>query len=126
MIEQGVLPQPFAQRMENWKCGSGTFRMNVALSEELPSFTCLPGKARAEHHTAGIIIAPSLGYMEDAYMDARRHGWSKAPIVEILIPSTLDDTLAPKPTSPASSASMSRRNCRTAPHGTSTVKRWPT
>jgi phytoene dehydrogenase-like protein len=95
MIEQGVLPQPFAQRMENWKCGSGTFRMNVALSE-LPSFTCLPGKARAEHHTAGIIIAPSLGYMEDAYMDARRHGWSKAPIVEILIPSTLDDTLAPK------------------------------
>ncbi|MFO1033578.1 MAG: NAD(P)/FAD-dependent oxidoreductase [Hyphomicrobiales bacterium] len=95
MIEQGVLPAPFAQRMENWKCGSGTFRMNVALSE-LPSFTCLPGKARAEHHTAGIIIAPSLHYMEEAYMDARRRGWSKAPIVEVLIPSTLDDTLAPK------------------------------
>jgi phytoene dehydrogenase-like protein len=95
MIEQGVLPQPFSQRMDNWKCGSGTFRMNVALSE-LPSFTCLPGKTRAEHHTAGIIIAPSLQYMEDAYIDARRHGWSKAPIVEVLIPSTLDDTLAPK------------------------------
>ena len=95
MIEQGHLPEPFAERMQNWKCGSGTFRMNVALSE-LPSFSCLPGKTRAEHHTAGIIIAPSLRYMEDAYMDARRHGWSKAPIVEILIPSTLDDTLAPK------------------------------
>jgi phytoene dehydrogenase-like protein len=95
MIERGVLPEPFAQRMENWKCGSGTFRMNVALSE-LPSFTCLPGKARAEHHTSGIIIAPSLQYMEDAYFDARRTGWSKAPIVEVLIPSTLDDTLAPK------------------------------
>jgi len=95
MIEQGLLPEPFARRMDNWKCGSGTFRMNVALSE-LPSFSCLPGKKRAEHHTAGIIIAPNLRYMEDAYMDARRHGWSKAPIVEILIPSTLDDTLAPK------------------------------
>jgi len=95
MIEQDHLPEPFAERMQNWKCGSGTFRMNVALSE-LPSFSCLPGKTRAEHHTAGIIIAPSLRYMEDAYMDARRHGWSKAPIVEILIPSTLDDTLAPK------------------------------
>lgn len=95
MIEPGHLPEAFSHRMENWKCGSGTFRMNVALSE-LPSFSCLPGKTRGEHHTAGIIIAPSLRYMEDAYMDARRLGWSKAPIVEILIPSTLDNSLAPK------------------------------
>ena len=50
----------------------------------------------AEHHTAGIIIAPSLRYMEEAYFDARRFGWSKKPIVEMLIPSTLDDTLAPR------------------------------
>jgi phytoene dehydrogenase-like protein len=80
--------------MQAWKCGSGTFRMNVALSE-LPSFSCLPGNSRAEHHTAGIIIAPSLAYMETAYFDARQTGWSKKPIVEILIPSTLDDSLAP-------------------------------
>jgi phytoene dehydrogenase-like protein len=34
--------------------------------------------------------------MERAYMDARQSGWSKAPIVEMLIPSTLDDSLAPE------------------------------
>jgi phytoene dehydrogenase-like protein len=68
--------------------------MNVALSE-LPSFTCLPGRELADHHTAGIIIAPSLAYMDRAYDDARRHGWSREPVVEMLIPSTLDDTLAP-------------------------------
>ncbi len=62
----------------------------------LPDFTCLPGRALAEHHTAGIIIAPSLDYMEQAYFDARTHGWSKQPIVEMVISSTLDDTLAPK------------------------------
>ena len=28
-------------------------------------------------------------------MDARRYGWSKKPVVEILIPSTMDDSLAP-------------------------------
>jgi phytoene dehydrogenase-like protein len=61
----------------------------------LPDFTCLPGKRRGAHHTAGIIIAPTLGYMERAYFDARLHGWSKQPIVEMLIPSTLDDSLAP-------------------------------
>ena len=57
--------------------------------------TALPGRELAEHHTAGIIIAESLGYMEQAYFDARTHGWSKKPIVEMVISSTLDDTLAP-------------------------------
>src|SRR6201998_3270711 len=33
--------------------------------------------------------------MEQAYFAARSHGWSKKPIVEVLIPSTLDDSLAP-------------------------------
>jgi phytoene dehydrogenase-like protein len=33
--------------------------------------------------------------MERAYFDARLQGWSKEPIVEVLIPSTLDDSLAP-------------------------------
>jgi phytoene dehydrogenase-like protein len=34
--------------------------------------------------------------MERAYFDARTHGWSRQPIVEMLIPSTLDDSLAPR------------------------------
>jgi phytoene dehydrogenase-like protein len=66
--------------------------MNVALSE-LPNFPCLPGGG--DHLTAGIIIAPTLAYMDRAHADARLDGWSKAPIVEMLIPSTLDDSLAP-------------------------------
>lgn len=94
LIDPNVLPAGFRQRMETWRVGSGTFRMNVALSE-LPDFTCLPGKALADHHTAGIIMAPSLRYMEQAYFDARTHGWSKQPIVELVISSALDDTLAP-------------------------------
>jgi phytoene dehydrogenase-like protein len=79
--------------MENWRCGSGTFRMNVALSE-LRDFTALPGRAPAEHHASGIIIAPSLAYMEQAF--ARSFGWSRRPIIELVIPSTIDDTLAPR------------------------------
>jgi phytoene dehydrogenase-like protein len=94
LLDGAVLPADFRQRIAHWRCGSGTFRINVALSE-LPDFRCLPGKAAADHHTAGIIIAPSLAYMERAYFDARTHGWSAQPIVEMLIPSTLDDSLAP-------------------------------
>ena len=93
LVDAAHLPADFNERIKNYRCGSGTFRMNVALSE-LPKFSCLP--TAGDHMTAGIIIAPSLRYMEQAYNDARSHGWSKEPIVEMLIPSTLDDSLAPK------------------------------
>jgi phytoene dehydrogenase-like protein len=79
-------------RMET---GSATFRMNVALSE-LPDFTCRPGKTQQPHHASGIVIGPTIAYLDRAYQDARRDGWSAAPVVEMLIPSTLDDTLAPR------------------------------
>jgi len=92
LTPQDALPEDFRERITRYKVGSGTFRMNVALSE-LPRFTCKPEPG--DHLTAGIIIAPSLQYMERAYDDARQFGWSREPIVEMLIPSTLDDTLAP-------------------------------
>lgn len=94
LVDPGVLPPDFLRRIQAWRCGSGTFRMNVALSE-LPDFSCLPGRHAAEHHGSGIIIAPTLQYMERAYHDARTFGWAREPIVELLIPSTLDPTLAP-------------------------------
>jgi len=93
LIEPGVVDAEFGQRIAAYKCGSGTFRMNVALSE-LPRFTCHPEPG--PHHASGIIMAPSLQYMEQAYFDAKVSGWSSKPIVEILIPSVVDDSLAPK------------------------------
>ncbi len=93
LIDNSALPDDFKRRMQDYKTGSGTFRMNVALSS-LPRFTCLPEEG--EHHGSGIIMAPSLDYMDAAFVDARQHGWSHRPIVEMLIPSTIDDSLAPK------------------------------
>jgi phytoene dehydrogenase-like protein len=81
-------------RFTSIKSGSGTFRMNVALSE-LPDFTARPGTSAQDHHGSGIVIGPTLDYLERAYLDARLEGWSRAPIIEMLIPSTLDDSLAP-------------------------------
>jgi phytoene dehydrogenase-like protein len=88
------LPEDFRARIAGYRCSSGTFRMNVALSE-LPDFSVLPGQHAQPHHASGIIIAPSLAYMERAFFDARMRGWSAAPIVEVLIPSIVDDSLAP-------------------------------
>ena len=92
IVDPAALPEDFRERIDRYRCASATLRMNVALSE-LPRFTCLP--QMGDHLTGGIIIAPTIAYMERAYADARANGWSKAPIVEVLIPSTLDDSLAP-------------------------------
>jgi phytoene dehydrogenase-like protein len=94
LVDPSILPSDFRARIASYRSGSGSFRMNLALSE-LPSFSALPGRAAAEHHGAGIVIAPSLAYMERAFFDARLNGWSAKPIIEMLIPSTLDDSLAP-------------------------------
>ncbi|WP_420137883.1 phytoene desaturase family protein [Sphingomonas sp.] len=92
LIDPADLDADFARRMKSFKVGSGTFRMNVALSA-LPRFTAKPEPG--DHLKSGIILAPTLDYMDRAFTDARATGMSKAPIVEMLIPSTVDDSLAP-------------------------------
>jgi len=93
LIDSSVLPDDFKWRIKGYKSHSGTFRMNVAL-DRLPSFNNAPDNP--DYLTSGIIIAPSLGYMNAAWVSAHQKGWSDAPIIEMLIPSTLDDSLAPE------------------------------
>ena len=99
LIEQRHVDPDFLERMRNYRCSSATLRMNVALSE-LPDFACLPGVGI--HHRSGIIMAPSLAFMEKAWFDAHNGDMAREPIVEMLIPSTVDDTLAPQGTHVAS------------------------
>jgi len=93
LIPEGAVSRDVEQHFAHWGCESATFRMNVAL-DKLPSFTSRPG--RGDHLTAGIIFAPSMDYMHHAFAEAALHGWTQKPVVEMLIPSTLDPSLAPK------------------------------
>jgi phytoene dehydrogenase-like protein len=94
LVDAQDLEPDFVARMQGWRCASGSFRMNVALSE-LPDFTARPGTNAQPHHSSGIIVGPSLEYLDRAWSDARTDGMSREPVVEILIPSTIDDSLAP-------------------------------
>lgn len=94
LVPAGAIADDEQARFMGIRTGSGTFRMNVALSE-LPDFTCRLGRQMQDHHGSGIVIGPSLDYLDRAFMDARLHGWSREPVVEMLIPSTIDATLAP-------------------------------
>src|SRR5690606_20836493 len=96
LVAREHLDEDTAQRIARYRCGSGTFRMNVALSE-LPDFTAAPGTQLQPHHQSGILVGHSLQYFENAYFDAKskQHnaGWARTPIVELVISSTLDPTL---------------------------------
>lgn len=98
LVPREHLDDATAERAAGYRCASGTFRINVALSE-LPDFAAAPGTALQSHHQSGILVGPSLRYFEQAYFDAKSKehnaGWSRAPIVELVISSTLDDSLAP-------------------------------
>jgi phytoene dehydrogenase-like protein len=95
LLDAEDLPADFRAHIERSRANSATFRMNVALAE-LPRFVARRSRTDAAHLGAGIILAPSLAYMDRAHASARLEGMSREPIVEMLIPSTLDDTLAPQ------------------------------
>lgn len=93
LVDRADLPADFAQSIDRYRCGSGSFRINVALSQ-LPRFDCAPDPGR--HHASGILFAPSLAYMDRAWRDAQAGDMAQRPIVEMLIPSVVDDSLAPR------------------------------
>jgi phytoene dehydrogenase-like protein len=94
LVDAAALPAPFREAIGRYRSGSGSLRINVALSA-LPDFACAPGTAPAPHHASGIVLAPSLAYMDRAWLDAEAAGYSSRPIVEMMIPSVVDDSLAP-------------------------------
>jgi phytoene dehydrogenase-like protein len=94
LTDPADLDAEFLARMRRYRCGSATFRLNVALAE-LPRFRGIDANLASEALKSGIVIAPSLAYMERAYFDARTSGWAERPIIEMLVPSTVDSTLAP-------------------------------
>jgi phytoene dehydrogenase-like protein len=98
LLDPADLDPEILARFGRYRCASGTFRINVALAE-LPDFTAAPGTALQPHHASGILVGDSLRYFERAYFDARSKehnpGWAREPVVELVISSALDDSLAP-------------------------------
>ncbi len=94
LVDVSAIDPDFDRRIRAHRNGSGTLRLNVAL-DRLPRFAAAPDGDPTLGTRAGIIIGPSLRYMEQAYFDARQFGYAREPIVEMLIRSTVDDSLAP-------------------------------
>jgi phytoene dehydrogenase-like protein len=88
------LPDDFVRDIERWRSRSGVVKINLAI-DRLPSFTADPSEGQAEHHTGSVEMAPTMDFMERAFIDAREGRAALAPFSDGVIPTTLDKTLNP-------------------------------
>lgn len=92
MIDAHHLPAEFVRQVKNFKIRGSSAKVNLAL-DALPNFTSLPG--HGPHLSGAISISPSIDYIERAYDDAKYGEYSRRPYLDIILPSTLDPSMAP-------------------------------
>jgi phytoene dehydrogenase-like protein len=94
-VDRAELPADFVADIQRWKSRSGVVKINLALGE-LPDFTADPGTGVGEHHTGAVEMALSLGYIEQAFQDAKQGRGAARPFSDGCIPTVFDKTLAPE------------------------------
>jgi phytoene dehydrogenase-like protein len=80
----------FARRLHNVRMKGTAAKLHLALSG-LPAFRGVP----VEHLGERLVIAPDPDYVERAFNPVKYRGWSPQPVMEIIIPTIHDPTLAP-------------------------------
>jgi phytoene dehydrogenase-like protein len=92
LVDPVHLDPEFVRRVGRIRMRGSSAKVNLAL-DALPNFTCLPGEG--PHLRGAISISPTIDYLERAYDDAKYGGFSRNPYLDIVIPSTIDPTMAP-------------------------------
>lgn len=89
LLDPKHLPAEFLQQVKNIDYSSASGKINLAL-DGLPDFGVDPNLLHGTIH-----CTPDIGYIETAYQDALRGDYSKAPVLEMTIPSNVDDSITP-------------------------------
>ncbi|MCI0403916.1 MAG: NAD(P)/FAD-dependent oxidoreductase [Acidobacteria bacterium] len=94
LVGEAALPPDFARAVKAIRMEGCSMKINLAL-DALPSFTALPGTSLMPHHKATIHICPDIDYVERAWDDSKYGRPSARPLLELTLPTTYDDSLAP-------------------------------
>jgi phytoene dehydrogenase-like protein len=92
LVEEKELPDVFLRRVRNFKIRGSSGKVNIAL-DSMPEFPALPKDSpclRGDLH-----FTDSVERMERAYDDWKAGRWSADPFLDMMIPTTLDPTMAP-------------------------------
>jgi phytoene dehydrogenase-like protein len=95
LVDPSQLDPTFANRMKNFRSNGNVAKVNLALGG-LPTFPALDASEGSLKALSGRIhIGPEIDYLERAF-DASKYGeFSKAPYLDVTIPTILDPGLAP-------------------------------
>jgi len=93
LVDEEDLPEDFVAGIEKFRIEGTSCKINLALSG-LPDFRAYPG-APGPQHNATMHICPSIEYVERAWDDAKYGQPSRAPLLELTIPTMYDPSLAP-------------------------------
>jgi len=95
LLDPSQLDPTFANRLKNFRANGTVAKVNLALGG-LPVFSALDATESSLKSLAGRIhIGPEIDYLERAF-DASKYGdFSKAPWLDVTIPTILDPSLAP-------------------------------
>jgi phytoene dehydrogenase-like protein len=94
LVDAEHLPADFVADIGHLRMGHASLRMNLALNG-LPELRDYPGPGLRPQHQSSIVIYPPMEVMERNYHDAKAGELPEEPRLDIVIPSTLDDSLAP-------------------------------
>jgi len=96
LLPAASLPVDFARHIAAADYSCGAFKINLALSR-LPRYAAEPAAAgEVTHaHRGTAHFEASMGEIHNAYLDAAAGRPSATPVVEMTLPSALDDSLAP-------------------------------
>jgi phytoene dehydrogenase-like protein len=94
LVDPAALEEDFRREVSKIRIRGSVLKINLAL-DALPDFTALPGATLAPQHRTTIHICPSMDYMDRAWEDAAAGRPSTSPMLEITIPTTYDDSIAP-------------------------------
>src|SRR4051812_46565123 len=92
LVAPRELPEPFLKRVRNFKIRGSSGKVNIAL-DSLPEFPGLPAGSPAIR--GDLHFTDSVERMERAYDDWKAGRWSADPFLDVMIPTTLDPTMAP-------------------------------
>ncbi len=94
MVGESRLPAAFADGVKRIKVKGSVVKVLMALGE-LPNFTALPGTSVGPQHTGGIVINPSVDYLETAWDDCKRGHPSRHPFMDCYIQTATEEGLTP-------------------------------
>src|SRR4029077_3671923 len=96
LLDPVHLPPSFVVKMQHYRSLGVAAKLNLALNA-LPNFTALKNSSDGNAALAGRVhIGPGIDYLEHAFDDSKYGEFSRAPYLDISIPSILDSSLAPE------------------------------